>query len=310
MKFHASENVKVRFPEAALSVIFDECDRFDQDETGGRVIGTFETSGDHLTLNVKGTIESGPHALRTPVSFFQDGKHQERVFRRIERSHPEIEHLGNWHTHHVNGLSRLSDGDVDTYRRTVQHHNHNIPFFYAMLVVAKNKSTKLHQRYDVKHYIFRRDDDRAYEIPSRMVEVVTAPILWPVETEVNNAGNSLPGDLRAKAQRVYDRDILGEFYREVHPFTSAKLGLYWRGSLELLDGSKMQVVVVENASPSGPSYSIVVREVPSAVKAIADQLAARDFPSARAALIATERLCNRALYEGSGHSHETTSRLK
>ena len=42
-----------------------------------------------------------------------------------------IEHLGNWHTHHVNGYPNLSGGDVATYRRIVNHELHNLDFFYA-----------------------------------------------------------------------------------------------------------------------------------------------------------------------------------
>lgn len=108
MKFHVIQDVRLSMPRAALMAIFDECDRYDHDETGGRVIGTFQEEGGKLALFVTGVIESGPRAQRTAVSFFQDGEHQEGVFREIELNHPEIEHLGNWHTHHVNGLSTLT----------------------------------------------------------------------------------------------------------------------------------------------------------------------------------------------------------
>jgi hypothetical protein len=121
MNFHMAEDVLLILPQSALTVIFDECDHFDRDETGGRVIGTFKKHSNKLTLQVTGIIESGPQARRTSVSFFQDGAHQEHIFRQIEHRHPEIEHLGNWHTHHVNGLQTLSGGDFTTYQRTVNH---------------------------------------------------------------------------------------------------------------------------------------------------------------------------------------------
>ena len=140
MNFHLANNVRLTLPQAALRAIFDECDGFDQDETGGRVVGTFQEHGDKLALEITGIIEAGPQAKRSAVSFFQDGKYQERIFRQIESSHPEIEHLGNWHTHHVNGLQTLSGGDIETYHRTVNHHNHNTPFFYALLVTAKTQN--------------------------------------------------------------------------------------------------------------------------------------------------------------------------
>lgn len=299
MNFHKTEDVRLILPQSALTLIFDECDRFDQDETGGRVIGTLKEHDGKLTLHVTGIIDSGPQAQRTPVSFFQDGEHQERVFREIERSHPDIEHLGNWHTHHVNGLSTLSNGDITTYQRTVNHPNHNTPFFYALLVVAQRRSKEPTQRYKVKHYILRRDDERVYEIPQRLVEIVDTPLLWPSASAHHGKHRDQPTrqEFGAWPERIYDQNVLGEFYQGVHPFASPKLGLYWRGPIELLDGSRMQVVLVEDSSSRVPSYSILLREPPNALKAVAEQLATLEFPSARAALIMTERSCNHVLYE-------------
>jgi beta-lactamase superfamily II metal-dependent hydrolase len=179
MKCEITSDIRVTLPEKALTAIFDECDKFKRDETGGRVIGTFEEKDNELTLRVTGIIESGPQASRSPVSFFQDGKHQERVFRQIEERHPEIEHLGNWHTHHVNGLQTLSSGDVDTYSRTVNHSKHNTPFFYALLVTAKHRTADPLRRYSVRHYVFRRGDSNYYEIPPELVDIVDEPLLWP-----------------------------------------------------------------------------------------------------------------------------------
>ena len=143
-------------PEAALMTVFDECDSFTDDETGGRVIGTYRETRGELTIEVTGIIEPGPSARRSRVSFFQDGPYQEGIFRQIEQQHPEIEHLGNWHTHHVNGLPHLSGGDITTYTRTVDHKNHNTSFFYALLVIAKNAGATGLSRYVIKHYVFHR----------------------------------------------------------------------------------------------------------------------------------------------------------
>ena len=176
MKCEITSDIRVTLPEKALTAIFDECDKFKRDETGGRVIGTFEEKDGKLTLRVTGIIESGPQASRSPVSFFQDGKHQERVFRQIEERHPEIEHLGNWHTHHVNGLQTLSSGDVDTYSRTVNHSKHNTPFFYALLVTAKHRTTNPLRRYSLRHYVFRRGDSNYYEISPELVDIVDEPL--------------------------------------------------------------------------------------------------------------------------------------
>src|SRR5260370_40320475 len=113
----------------ALDSIFDECDRFDVDETGGRIIGTYHKRGSRYEIRVLGVLGPGPKARRSPTSFFQDGEYQEGLFRSMEEKYPEIEHLGNWHTHHVNGLATLSGGDKTTYQNTVNHDKHNTDFF-------------------------------------------------------------------------------------------------------------------------------------------------------------------------------------
>jgi hypothetical protein len=306
MTFHPTEDVRIILPQAALITIFDECDRFDRDETGGRVVGTFEEVGGKLNLCVTGIIESGPQAQRTAVSFFQDGAHQERIFRQIERRHPEIEHLGNWHTHHVNGLPRLSGGDIETYFRTVNHHNHNTAFFYAQLVTAKHKTSDPLRRYSIKHYIFRRGDERVYEVPPQQVEIVESSLVWPTSVaHTERKTHAPPADLGAQPDRVYDRDILAEFYQGFRSFASKDLGFYWRGPLELLDGSKVQVVLLEDSTAPGRSYSVALREPPAVLKGIAEELATREFSSARKALVTTERVCNRTLYQHRCDTSET-----
>lgn len=306
MKFHTTDKIRLSIPKAALTTVFDGCDTFDQDETGGRVIGTFEEHRGKLAIYVTGIIEAGPQARRSAVSFFQDGEYQEQVFRKIEDQHQEIEHLGNWHTHHVNGLQHLSGGDIETYYRTVNHASHNTSFFYALLVTAKHKTSDPLYRYRIKHYVFRRGDESVYEIPQRLVEITNSPLLWPPELAHDNKHKYYPNPekLGAQPERVFDRDIVEEFYQGIRPFASEKLGLYWRGSVELLDGTRIQVVVLEDSSARRPSYSIVLSEPPDALKDVAGALSDREFPSARAALITTERSCNKFLYELRGRLQE------
>jgi hypothetical protein len=305
MKFHTTDKVRLSIPKAALIEVFDECDGFDQDETGGRVIGTFEEHRGKINIQITGIIEAGPQARRSAVTFFQDGEYQEQVFRKIETEHREIEHLGNWHSHHVNGLQHLSGGDIETYHRTVNHRNHNAPFFYALLVTAKHRSADPLNRYAVKHYIFRRGDERIYELRRDQVEIVDAPLIWPERAQhTHGKRDSRPKhEPRANPNRAYDNDILSEFYRGVRPFSSAKLGVYWRGPLELLDGSKIEVVLLEDSAAANPTYSVTLREPPADLKGLAEEIANVEFPSARAALITTERSCNRALYRRHGEMH-------
>jgi hypothetical protein len=305
MRCEVTSDVRVILPERALTLIFDECDQFERDETGGRVVGTFKQHHDELALHVTGIIESGPQADRSPVSFFQDGKHQERIFRQIEDRHPEIEHLGNWHTHHVNGLGTLSGGDVATYTRTVNHNKHNTSFFYALLVTAKHRTVDPLLRYSLRHYFFRRGEEQYYEVAPELIEIVKEPLVWPTATpSATNEHRQNSPNLRAQPGRVYDQDTLSQFYQGFRPYASEKLGFYWRGALELLDGSKVEMVVLESGGASKPRYSAVLREPAEVLKAVAKELDGIEFPSAHAALIAAERSCNRALYKHKGHARE------
>lgn len=333
MRFHSIDKVRLVMPKAALTAIFDECDGFDQDETGGRVVGTYLEHKDKLDIHVTGIIEAGPQAQRSQVSFFQDGEYQEQVFRKIEDQHRDIEHLGNWHTHHVNGLQHLSGGDIETYHRNVNHRNHNTSFFYALLVTAKHRSSDPLRRYTVKHYLVRRGDERVYELHGRQVEIVDAPLVWPADAghrhhehgrpaghdlaanpappvwprdagqRHHKRGNPAARDLGANSDRAYDNDILSDFFPGVRPFSNAKLGMYWRGPLELLDGSKVEVVLLQDADAAKPVYTVTLREPPATLKDLAEEIATMEFPSARAALITAERSCNRALYLHHGGRH-------
>lgn len=202
-------DIRIVFPEAGLKAVFDECDCFDHDETGGRLVGTYSEHGGKLTVQVTGIIESGPQAKRSPVSFFQDGAYQEGIFRQIERQHPQIEHLGNWHTHHVNGLPTLSGGDIATYHRTVNHQSHNTPFFYALLVTAKLGTSEPHRRYSIKHFVFRRGDKEFYEIPARHVEIVDTPLVWPASGSLpEHSHHSKIETSPARPGRAHDSDII------------------------------------------------------------------------------------------------------
>jgi hypothetical protein len=300
LKAASGLSVQVVIPQAALTCVFDECDRFDIDETGGRVIGTYEERNGDLTLRVRGIIEPGPGARRSQVSFFQDGAYQEQIFRQIEQRHSEIEHLGNWHTHHVNGLPHLSGGDLGTYTRIVNHKNHNTAFFYALLVIAKNNTSNPRERYALKHYLFSRGVDGFIEIPPAQIRVVNEPLIWPGKAGpdvIAKSNGTPPVAFAARPQRVLDRDVLAEFYKEFRSFCSPKLGFYWRGRLELLDGSQPELVLLEDQAASQPRYTITVRDSAEPVARAAEALAKQEFSSARMALITAERTLNRALYQ-------------
>lgn len=299
MIFHRTDRVKVVMPRAALSAVFDDCDRFDRDETGGRLVGTYEEYPDGILVKVQSVIDSGPSAQRSNVSFFQDGEYQERKFRELEEIHPKIEHLGNWHSHHVNGYPTLSGGDVKTYKRIVNHRKHNTSFFYAVLVTDKNrKPAREEERYRVKHYFFRRGDDRAYEIPESMIDIADVPLLTATA-----GGAPSPQGATANApaadilERGRDSALVASSYPRMRTFASKNGDLYWRGEIELADGSMPEIIVIEDASGPTFSYAAGLRNAPDSLRKAADEIQRQRFESAHAALLCTERGCNRALFE-------------
>lgn len=297
--FTRINTARVVIPARALANIFDECDNYAVDETGGRLIGTYTEADGRLLIKVSGVIEAGPSAQRSSTSFFQDGEFQEQVFRGVERDHPNIEHVGNWHTHHVNGFPHLSEGDIATYTRIVNHHRHNTTFFYALLVTAKESSRSRH-RYSARHYLLRRGDAKVYEIDPRRVEITDEPLLWPTAT-AQSASLGTPAPMTSPAdvlnQRAHDGAVLRDFYRRLRPFTSPKALLYWKGPIELVDGSEADVMVIEDASKAAPTYALGLSDPRNDLKALAEELGRLRFPSARAALIHAERACNRALFD-------------
>ena len=290
----------ISIARGALESVFDECDKYDADETGGRLLGTYRHNNGRYDIEVKGVLESGPNAQRSPTYFLQDGDHQEKQFRAIEASHPDIEHLGNWHTHHVNGYPTLSGGDKETYFKTVNHEKHNTDFFYALLVIGKNRGGN--PRYAVKHFIFRRDDDTIYEIPEKDVRLVDAPLLRPPQARDTvefrdprpDGSSSAPNPERAK-----DQEFFSEFYPGLKPLFSKDISApYWKGPLALVDGSRTEVVAVEDPEDKARSYSVAGSSKDPVIADILARYRQRKFRSARHAVIHLERDLNLALYRG------------
>lgn len=286
--------VRVSVCAGALQSIFDECDRYDHDETGGRILGKY-TSGrlGALNIEVNGVIEPGPNARRTSSSFFQDGEYQSQVFRKLEATHPSIEHLGNWHTHHVNGYPTLSGGDIETYQRTVNHKNHNLDFFYALLVVARRAGAAGLNRYRVRHYVLFRGDDQVYEVPADQVTVTDTPCIWPESAEPPMRPTTGNGATRAR-----DQDILNEWYPELKPYLSKGTStLYWKGALRLIDQSVVEIRVLEIADNGGAEYRVLVKGSSEYCRTVVPELGETPFLSAAQAVRAAEQMLNHALYE-------------
>ena len=290
--------INVEIAGEVLESVFEECDRHDRDETGGRVVGGFSVDCGTLVVRATGIIEPGPNARRTSTSFFQDGDYQTEVFRRLEAEDPSIEHLGNWHTHHVNGYPTLSAGDVATYRRIVNHHLHNLDFFYALLVTNRQQGIGLH-RYAVRHYVLFRGDNAVHEIRSTDVRVADGPRIWPRDVDAskhapgtNDAeGDGMRGILEVRAR---DQNVLGVLCPSMEPRLSSRTGtFFWKGSLTLIDGSAIEIRVAEVEDDGRLVYCPVVSSESEDVA----ELCETSFPSASHATRALESRMNREIYE-------------
>lgn len=302
--------VSVVIAAGVLEAIYDECDRFDIDETGGRIIGTYEQKGADYHLHVSGMIGPGPNAARTPTYLMQDGENQERMFRTLEEKYPDIEHLGNWHTHHVNGYPTLSGGDKDTYFATVNHAKQNTDFFYALLVTKKN--VRGNPRYETKHFFFRRGDSTVYEIPHKAVQIVNVPMLTAGESEEINGRDQVAVQTRPvhndapNIERAKDHEFFSEHYPDLKASISKASGApYWKGTVELVDGSRALIVAMEDADDGKPSYSITTSDENSVLSSIKTNYKDRHFRSARAAVIHLEKDLNKAIFKNmKGDQHE------
>lgn len=291
-------NVTISIPIRALEAIFDECDRFHADETGGRIIGTYSKHRKEYQIDVLGVIGPGPNAQRSATSFFQDGEYQERVFREAEKEYPNVEHLGNWHSHHPNGLQTLSSGDRATYQRVVNHDKHNADFLYALLVVRKTPHQA--RRYEIKHFIVFRNDNRVHEIPESQVLVLdqsrvqsgSAKVVFEVSSSVE-----APVTRDANSQRVKDQELFSEFFPSLTPIFSKGLGsVYWKGRFPLIDGSHAEVLAIERPDHGDATYAITVKNHKGPACEVVERYKERSFKSARHAVLHLERDMNREIY--------------
>jgi hypothetical protein len=293
--------VRVEIAEEVLESVFAECDRYDSEETGGRVIGHIGMDGSSVVIQVKGVIEAGPKARRSATSFFQDGDYQTEVFRGIEAEDPSIEHLGNWHTHHMNGYPTLSGGDLATYRRIVNHKLHNLDIFYALLVTCRKKGRQDLSRYAVRHYVLFRGENDVNEISAANVKVTDDPIVWPKnrqESTVDQGNHGANGDVLRGTEplpvRARDQIVLALLFPSLVPRLSTTTEtFFWKGNLQLLDGSAAGIKVAEVNEGGDLVYYPFV----SPYSRQTGELRGVPFASAAQAVRALEIHLNRQIYE-------------
>ena len=266
---------------------------------GGGVIGHFAIEHEILVIQAIGVIEPGPKTRRTSTSLFQDGEYQAEVFRLIEAECPSIEHLGNWHTHHMNGYPTLSRGDKATYRRIVNHKLHNLDFFYALLVTHRNDGQGGLDRYAVRHYVLFRGDNTVREIEPNDVKVTNQPRIWPVEHHASDnarKADRLEGDgtQGLAAVRARDQLVLGVVFPSLEPRLSTRTGtFFWKGEMPLIDGSAINIKIAEVEDSDTLCYYPVVAQTCEHLA----ELRETAYPSAAHAARALELRMNKKILE-------------
>lgn len=294
-------NVKIR--KCVLESIFDECDQHNMDETGGKLIGFYKFNRGKLYLEIADVLAPGPNTRRSPTSLFQDGVYQEDLFRQIEMKYPKIEHLGSWHSHHVNGLSTLSQGDITTYTNTVNHSKYNVDFFYALLITKKN-IIKSKNRYTLRHFLFHRGSTPMMEIPEKMIKVDTissplSKISQPLKTHPKTIKTiNIDNKKDLLEIRALDKTIISKFYPTIKPFLAkSNQTFYWRGKLTLLDDRCYEILVLESDDKKQKPYSIKLNKRDAPLFEIANNYSMKMFESASKAIFTFEHDLNAELYK-------------
>lgn len=183
-------DIEILFDRSVCFYILDELRKHSDVEEGGKYIGYICDPGDprlqRFDVNTRARamvitdfLPSGPKAVRTAVEFMPDGGYQEILFRQAERLDPAIEHLGTWHSHHCNGLQRLSPGDVEGYFRTVNKALYRPDFFLASLV--KHIPINPESVDWIDHFLFVRGVGEYY-LTTDHIRVIDWPTIFGAHT--------------------------------------------------------------------------------------------------------------------------------
>jgi len=160
-------NVSVEIYQTVIERIRHVVSESDREE-GGKFIGKINQTGNQLKITVETYIDSGPRVSNSTGHLMPDGEYQEAMFRVLEKFDPNIHYLGSWHTHHCNGLSELSQGDVSGYQETLNSRAYNLDYFFALLVTAL-RAWQTENRY----YLFFRGQDKYYELDNSAIHIVS-----------------------------------------------------------------------------------------------------------------------------------------
>jgi hypothetical protein len=161
-------HVEIIFDRHVFEYMLHELHRYPTSEEGGKYIGYIDLSQQNRSKNrhyrviIADFLPGGPGARRTAVEFLPDGEFQEGLFRQAESRDGNVEHVGTWHSHHCNGLDRLSDGDIEGYFKTVNKKAYRPDVFVASLV--KQLPRHPHDTGWIDHFLFVRNEERFYKI--------------------------------------------------------------------------------------------------------------------------------------------------
>lgn len=136
-------------------------------EVGGKLLGKVRISANNITVSVKSYLDSGPRVSNSRTHILPDGEYQEALFRVLECLDPTIDHIGSWHSHHCNGLSELSSGDIQGYLRNVNDCRYNGEVFLVILVTEYDARGP-----SCRYWAFRKGWEACYAIPEAQVRVV------------------------------------------------------------------------------------------------------------------------------------------
>ena len=164
---------KVRFWSEVAEGIAQEVHQFPMVEVGGKFVGRVSVPKrlegprdlDNLTCRSY-TISMPADPTHTATYHLPDGASQERLFRKIEAHHPEVEHLGTWPPSPQRAW-RISSGDINGYFKDVNSPHYNLEVFLASLVVDRSGLVR------ARHFLFVRDLFRVFEIApdrNRLIE--------------------------------------------------------------------------------------------------------------------------------------------
>jgi integrative and conjugative element protein (TIGR02256 family) len=127
--------------QTSLEVMIDEACRASPNETGGILLGYWDTSGDQVVITE--VTQPGPRAHHDIAGFVPDDDFQEREIERVyAESGRRHVYLGDWHTH-PNGTGLLSWKDKKTLRAIASYAPARA-ITPLMAVLAGGPSWKLH----------------------------------------------------------------------------------------------------------------------------------------------------------------------